>query len=1355
MKRRRLILSQRRVLAAAVAGAALAGSGSARAQYIWTNTAGGNWSTASNWSGNVAPPTIGGGSTTLQFDNSGSSSYTANYDANSYFNLNQLTFNSSSSGAISLTSGTLGFTNAGGGIVQNGVGTAIINQNIAMPSTMAIGGTGTGDVHIAGAISASSGGTLTKTGSFTLALSGNNTSGGWTTTFSGGTLRAESAQALNPGAIFVSGGGVIENSAAFTTFTRSLSPTTNGLFFGGSGGFSARGADFNVSFAGTVNKTWGGPGFVPSGHTLVLGAATSNRTVNFNNGISLNGGTRTISVARGTGSTPEANIKGMVFGGALNKIGSGTLQLSGNLPGPGAPPLTLSLSGGTTILTGSNSYSGATTVNGAVLRIGGAYALSPVTNVSLTNSGILEGSASFTSLNRTLGTSNGQLYLGDGGFAATGENLSVNLNGGTGITWGMTSGFNPAAALGFGSVNADRTATLQNHLNLNWGVRTLAVTAGVGTLPEGELASGVSSGHLVKSGAGTLLISGDIKSFVTLTNSGGLTILSGNNDYYNPTTINSGTVRIGSATGLSASSNLNFNGGVLEGSAAFNTFTRTLGSANNAVQFTGSGGFSASGSDLTVALNNSNQNYIWGSSAFFVPNNASLICGSPKADKTVIFTNGIDGGGTDRTIYVHKGVGTTPEVKFTGNIVNNGMFRKDGPGTAQFSSNIGSLGGLENVAGTTVLSGINNYGGRTTVSGGILRLESDGALSSSSNLTLSGGVVQYNLPDVVSSVRTIARTLGTSGGMIQWTGSGGFSARSGSYNVTLSNPGGGALVWGSGGFVPDGSSLLFGSPDADATVVFTRSIDLGGGTRTISVSRGVGTAAEVRFPPNTLLFNGALVKTGEGTMQVDFGMRTMSFTNAAGTTILKGTNTYSGTTSVSGGTVRLEASAALSQNSNLVLSGGGVIENSTAYTGFFRTTGAGPGLVQWTGDGGFAAVGADLTVYTSSVSWGNNGFVPNGSQLIIGSPRADHTVMWTSDINLNGGVRTFNIVKGTGSATEARFSGPLTNGGIIKKGAGVMAVNSANALSSVTLADGVLMPENSFSFNYSGTQFTFDGGTLATTFAGSVSGQMNVASGGVVNTTGSAMTFFGNVAGTGALTKIGAGTLSLGAVNVGALTLNADTPGKTIIRPRSVTGTKNVLRVNSLSIGAGSTLDLNDNDLVVSSGNFAAILSMVFQGYRTGPDSAATGIISSTGQTTVGNPVLAVFDNALVGASDFPFGSGQTLGAKAIAGKYTFIGDADFNGMVTPDDYGAVDSNLGVTVVAGEGWFKGDFNFDGVITPDDYLAIDANLGNGEGNPLAAMGMAALGNAAVPEPSVLGVVMAGVVGMRRRWKTRNA
>ena len=83
------------------------------------------------------------------------------------------------------------------------------------------------------------------------------------------------------------------------------------------------------------------------------------------------------------------------------------------------------------------------------------------------------------------------------------------------------------------------------------------------------------------------------------------------------------------------------------------------------------------------------------------------------------------------------------------------------------------------------------------------------------------------------------------------------------------------------------------------------------------------------------------------------------------------------------------------------------------------------------------------------------------------------------------------------------------------------------------------------------------------------------------------------------------------------------------------------------------------------------------------------------------------------GASDWPLGSGHTIEANAVIGKYTFFGDVDLDGQVTPGDYGI---------------------------------LDANLGSGSGSPLSPAGVSA-----VPEPASIAslATTALMFGSRRR------
>src|SRR5207248_11103087 len=197
--------------------------------------------------------------------------------------------------------------------------------------------------------------------------------------------------------------------------------------------------------------------------------------------------------------------------------------------------------------------------------------------------------------------------------------------------------------------------------------------------------------------------------------------------------------------------------------------------------------------------------------------------------------------------------------------------------------------------------------------------------------------------------------------------------------------------------------------------------------------------------------------------------------------------------------------------------------------------------------------------------------------------------------------------------------------------------------------------------------------------------------------------------------------------------------------PRITTGGNKPSYIDNLSINvASAALDLNDSHLVVNNSTFTDMQNLVFSGFRNAPDPAATGITSTTAQNDGGKEILALLDNALIGTPDWPPGSGNTVAANAIIGKYTYFGDVNIDGQVTGDDYGTIDANLNTTPAPGLAWIQGDANLDGIVTGDDYGTIDATLGNGVGNPLVSAGAAT-----VPEPGIGLLWGAATIAARRR------
>jgi len=146
----------------------------------------------------------------------------------------------------------------------------------------------------------------------------------------------------------------------------------------------------------------------------------------------------------------------------------------------------------------------------------------------------------------------------------------------------------------------------------------------------------------------------------------------------------------------------------------------------------------------------------------------------------------------------------------------------------------------------------------------------------------------------------------------------------------------------------------------------------------------------------------------------------------------------------------------------------------------------------------------------------------------------------------------------------------------------------------------------------------------------------------------------------------------------------------------------------------------------------------------------SAGINSSTSLANGGSTILALWDNAFTGVTEWPAGSGIAVPLNSVIGKYTYFGDANLDGQVTGDDYTIIDSNLNTTPPVGFGWISGDMNLDGIVTGDDYTTIDSNLNLGTSNPL---GPASLRTSAAPEPATATLVLAGcalsLLNRRRR------
>ncbi len=121
---------------------------------------------------------------------------------------------------------------------------------------------------------------------------------------------------------------------------------------------------------------------------------------------------------------------------------------------------------GTVVLTGSNGYTGATTINRGALRAADGIGLPVGSLLRFGGDGVLEGTGTF---NRTIGGTAGNVQWhaqGSGGFAAQGGVFNIQLNGGANLTWDSTNFVQGHQRLIFGSATADNRVDFQNNLAL-------------------------------------------------------------------------------------------------------------------------------------------------------------------------------------------------------------------------------------------------------------------------------------------------------------------------------------------------------------------------------------------------------------------------------------------------------------------------------------------------------------------------------------------------------------------------------------------------------------------------------------------------------------------------------------------------------------------------------------------------------------------------------------------------------------------------------------------------------------------------------------------------------------------------
>jgi hypothetical protein len=157
-----------------------------------------------------------------------------------------------------------------------------------------------------------------------------------------------------------------------------------------------------------------------------------------------------------------------------------------------------------------------------------------------------------------------------------------------------------------------------------------------------------------------------------------------------------------------------------------------------------------------------------------------------------------------------------------------------------------------------------------------------------------------------------------------------------------------------------------------------------------------------------------------------------------------------------------------------------------------------------------------------------------------------------------------------------------------------------------------------------------------------------------------------------------------------------------------------VLQLGSLALTG--QLDLAGNDMILHNANLPALLELLQSGSASGgwngQGIASTAAANdSTHLTAMG----LIANNTSPGVALYGMFDNQSVSATDALVKFTYIGDANLDGVVDGSDYSRADNGFLARLT---GWSNGDFDYDGRVDGSDYTLMD-NTFNTQGASLAS------------------------------------
>ena len=712
---------------------------------------------------------------------------------------------------------------------------------------------------------------------------------------------------------------------------------------------------------------------------------------------------------------------------------------------------------------------------------------------------------------------------------------------------------------------------------------------------------------------------------VILTNSG--------NTYTGVTTINSGATLSLSGTGtISTSVGLTDNG-------TFDISATTSGAT--IVALAGSGSVTLGTETLSLSS---------GSAAIFsgtITGTGALVLES--GTETLAGENTYTGGTTINSAGILEiGNGGTSG-SIVGNVVSNGTLEFYRTDNVSFGGVISGTGAVTQLgSGTLTLTAQNSYTGATNITGGTLALSSTGSITTSSSVIANGTF-------------DISATSGASIESLSGIG----AVQLGSATLTLTSASGtfSGTIEGSGGItLTGGTETLSGANSyTGATTVMGGTLEYNFST----TSNNISDNATVAFDSALATSMNGIISGSGGVMQIGSGVTTITTAQA-----------YTGTTTISAGTLALSGTGSIASSS-------GIIDNGTLS---IAGTNAGASITSISGVGAVQLGSETLTLTNASgsfagiISGSGNLTLAGGSETLLGGDT------YTGLTTISAGtlsVGSYSALAHSSSVIDNATLDISQSGTIV----GTASLVSLSGSGAVTLGANTLVltaAAGTFSGTISGTGgLTLDGGTETLSGANSYSGMTTISS--------------------GTLAISGAGGLSSGnsVTNNGTLDLSAISPTATIT-------------LASLSGSGQVILGAENLNLANASGTFSGTISGSGQLIVSGGVEVLAGANSFTGGTLISGGTLQIGSGSLTGSV---MGNIIDNGILAFdpAGNYVFAGTVSGAGSVQQTGLGttiltAADPYTGGTTITsgtlqlGNGSAAGSITGD--VTDNGTLAFD-------------------------------------------------